>query len=80
MISEQYVSYDSIGNLDLFINAVNFISSQKNTLAIRTRSIGPTMLSINAAQANFWAAVVVIILPVLILIVGGYICIKRRKR
>ncbi len=80
MLAEDLVSYASIGNLDLFLNSVNFISDQGNTLAIRTRSYTQQYLSLNAAQSNFWAATVVIIIPVLVLVLGGFICIRRRKR
>jgi len=80
LIHEDMVSYTSIGNLDLFINSVNFISNHVSSLAIRTRSYTQEYLTLNAAQVNFWAATVVIIIPVLILAVGGFICIRRRKR
>ena len=80
LIDESMVSYTSIGNLDLFLNTVNFISDQESTLAIRTRSYTQELLTLNQAQVNFWATVVVIIIPVLILAFGGFVCIRRRKR
>jgi len=80
LIDESMVTYSSIGNLDLFLNSVNYLSDQEETLAVRTRSLTQEYLTINAAQVNFWAVLVVIVLPALVLGFGGFICIRRRKK
>ncbi len=80
LIDESMMSYPSIGNLDLILNSVNFVSDQESNLAIRTRSVTQQYLSMNAAQVNFWAIIIVVVIPVFVLSFGGYICIRRRKR
>lgn len=79
-IEENMLSYPSIGNLDMFVKSVNFVADREDSLAIRTRSIKQQYLSLTAAEVNLWSAVVVILIPVSILALGGYICIRRRKR
>ncbi|QHQ61152.1 ABC transporter [Anaerocolumna sedimenticola] len=80
MIDESMMSYPSIGNLDLMLNSINFVSNKESNLAIRTRSVTQQYLTMNAAQVNFWAIVIVVVIPVFVLAFGGYICIRRRKK
>ncbi|MGB8452964.1 MAG: GldG family protein [Anaerocolumna sp.] len=80
MIDEQMMAYPSIGNLDLMLNSINFVADKESNLAIRTRSVTQQYLTMNAAQVNFWAIVIVVIIPVFVLAFGGFICIRRRKK
>jgi ABC-2 type transport system permease protein len=80
MVDEQMMSYPSIGNLDLMINSINFVTNKESSLAIRTRSVTQQYLTMNAAQVNFWAILIVVIIPVFVLAFGGFICIRRRKK
>jgi ABC-2 type transport system permease protein len=80
IIDEGMVSYSALGNLDLFLNSVNFVSNKEESLAIRTRSVTQEYLTLNAAQVNFWAVIIIVIIPVLVLSIGGYICLRRRKK
>jgi ABC-2 type transport system permease protein len=80
LTDESFVSYPSIGNLDLFLNSVNYTAGKVEALAVRTRSIEQAYLTLNAAQVNFLAPVIVAVIPVIILGIGGFICIRRRKK
>lgn len=81
LISDEILASSSVGNLDLFVNSVNFIAgADQQSLAIPTKSTQATYLTVNAAQANILMLLVVIIIPVLILALGGFICIRRRKK
>jgi len=80
LTDESFVSYPSIGNMDLFINSVNYTAGKQETLAVRTRSIEQAYLTLNAAQVNFLAPVIVVVIPVIILGIGGFICIRRRRK
>lgn len=80
MVDEQMISHNSIGNLDVMINSINYLSNKESNLSIRTRSVVQQYLTLNAAQVNFWAALIVIVIPVFVLAVGGFICLRRRKK
>ncbi|MFU0826388.1 MAG: ABC-transp-aux domain-containing protein [Lachnoclostridium sp.] len=80
MIDEQMLSYNTIGNLDLMVNSVNYVTNKESSLSIRTRSVTQQYLTLNAAQVNFWAILVVVVIPVFVLAFGGFICVRRRKK
>jgi ABC-2 type transport system permease protein len=80
IIEESMLNYTSIGNMNLFINSVNFLADRESSIAVPTRSVVQEYLTLNAAQVNFWGAVVVVVIPVLVLTLGGFICLRRRKK
>jgi ABC-2 type transport system permease protein len=77
---ESFVSYPSIGNLDLFLNTVSYTAGKQETLAVPTRSTEQAYLTLNAAQVSILAPVIVAVIPIFILGIGGFICIRRRKK
>ncbi|WP_097015032.1 GldG family protein [Anaerocolumna aminovalerica] len=80
MIDEDLTAFPSSGNMDMFLNTVNYVGGKDNSVAIPIRNLAQEYLTISASQSNFWAALVVIVIPASFLITGGYICIKRRKK
>lgn len=70
----------SYGNLDLILNTVNYLAGEEESVSIPAKSTTQEYVTLTAAQVNFWASIVVIIIPVVILSIGGYVCIKRRKK
>lgn len=80
LIDESTVSTSSLGNLDLFLNSVNYVTDKKDTLAVRTVSTEQQYLNVTAAQANLWSVLIVVVLPVLVLASGGYVVLRRRKK
>jgi ABC-2 type transport system permease protein len=80
MIDEDMSAFPSAGNRDMFLNTVNYIGGIDDSVAIPIRNLAQEYLTISASQSNFWAALVVIIIPASFLVTGGYICIKRRKK
>lgn len=80
LTDESFVSYPSIGNLDLFLNSVSYLADKQETLAVPTKSVVQAYLTLNAAQVNILAPLIVVVIPIIILSIGGYICIRRRKK
>jgi ABC-2 type transport system permease protein len=80
LIDEGMITYPSLGNLDLFLNTINFTTDQESQTAIQAKTLLPGYLTLTAAQANMWAIIVVIIIPVALLTFGGYVTVKRRKK
>lgn len=80
LIDESFVAYPSIGNLDLFLNSINYTAGKAETLSVRTRSIEQAYLTLNAAQVNMLAPVFVAVIPIIILAIGGFVCVRRRKK
>lgn len=80
IIDESMTSYASIGNLDLFVNSIQYLADVEEAIYIPTKSVVQQYLSLTQAQVNLWSSIVIILIPVSILGVGGYVCIKRRKK
>lgn len=80
LIDESMVSSSSLGNLDLFLNSVNYVTDKADTLAVRTVSTQQQYLNVTAAQANLWSVLMVIVLPVFVLGTGGFVVLRRRKK
>lgn len=80
LIDENTVSSSSLGNLDLFLNTVNYVTDKKDTLAVRTVSTEQQYLTVTAAKASLWSILIVVVLPVLVLVSGGYVVLRRRKK
>ncbi len=80
MILDGYTDMDTLGNLDLFLNTVNTITEQDNTLSIRTVSLAVDTITLTAAQVNLWTAIYIVIIPAVILITGIVVTVRRRKK
>jgi ABC-type uncharacterized transport system involved in gliding motility auxiliary subunit len=66
------------GNVNLFVNAINWLSAQENLIAIRPREAGDSRLTITALQARavWWLSVLVV--PAVVF--GAGIIAWRRRR
>lgn len=80
VIEDSLLSYQSVGNLELFLGSINYVVDREESLAINSRSYGLEQLYLTGSQVYFWAAVVVIVIPAATLIAGGIIVYKRRKK
>lgn len=68
------------GNSDILSGTIGFLSGDMDTLSIPTKSVTPELIQLTQQQAILWGAVVVIIVPVIILVTGVMVSLKRRKR
>ena len=74
----QYV--DMAGNLNLFLNAVDWLAGRQNLVSVRPKVMDTRTLSLTRRQTQtvFWVSVVVV--PGLVTAVGMMILIARRRR
>jgi len=80
LLDDSMVSLTSLGNTDLFLNSIKWITGNKVNLSIPTRSLLPTYLTLNAADVIFYSALVIIVIPLMILITGAVVTMRRRKK
>lgn len=66
-------------NSDLFMNSLNWMCDQAETISIRAKSLDETGLTLTQAQSSFWSIVLLGVIPGA-LIVAGVIVVMRRKR
>lgn len=76
-INDQFVSNG--GNLDFFMNSVNWLQDKKDSIAIRPKSLSDGKITMNALQQVGFAGLVVIIIPAAIIIWGVTVWNRRRQ-
>lgn len=79
--ADTYLALSNYANASLLTGSVNYMTDAEEVSAIRTLSFdSEEMLTINAAQANTIAIILVIIVPVLMIVAGICIMLRRRSR
>ena len=78
---DEYLQISNYANGSLLTDSVNYMAEAETVSAVRTISFdSEEMLTINAAQANSIAIVLVIAIPVLLIATGIYVMLRRRSR
>jgi len=67
------------GNMDFFMNSLSWVNEQEKTISLRSKSMFMLKLEMTAFQVYLYAAIVVIIIPLLILIAGVIVYLRRKK-
>ena len=70
--------YGVLGNADFFHNAVAFLGEDENLIRIRARPSTGDTVYISAAQGRLVFAVCLVLVPLLTLVVGGVVVVRRR--
>lgn len=74
------LSQTSVNNSAYFINMFNTLAEREDTITIESKTIGGEELGITAAQANSLGITFTVVIPVLVLLAGLVIWIRRRNR
>ncbi|MBR6535845.1 MAG: Gldg family protein [Lachnospiraceae bacterium] len=81
VFSNNYTTLSNYANASLLTGSVNYLAGMDNMSNIRTLSFETEeMLTINAAQANTIAIVLVIAVPVALILCGIYVMLRRKNR
>ncbi|MDO5378506.1 MAG: Gldg family protein [Clostridia bacterium] len=67
-------------NSDLFMNSLDWMCDQAETISIRAKSLDEAGLTLTQAQSSFWSAVMIGIIPGVLLIAGLAIVVRRKRR
>ena len=68
----------SEANNDFYYNSLSFMAGNEGSIYIRPKNISPNVLLITKSQGYLIAGITVIVIPILILIAGFIVWIKRR--
>ena len=83
LFNDQMNTMVSGANYELISASVNWMCKSEedsNTISIASKSYDTSTLTIPAADASFWSIFVTAVVPVVILVIGGGIWMKRRKQ
>ncbi|MGH4050876.1 MAG: GldG family protein [Clostridium sp.] len=76
--SSGFVNVAGGGNMDLFMNSMNWVQDLKDNISITPKDLTTEALKITQAQILGFSALVVIVIPGIVLIAGVVIWLKRR--
>lgn len=66
-------------NVELFLNGLNWLSDQEDVINISSKSMFRLPLRINALQAWIYAAISILLIPLLIIICGTFVSFRRKN-
>ncbi len=75
-----FMQYSNSNNQDFLINMFNFISGKEEGVTITPKSFSYTGFDMNEQQANILGVVLCIIIPIVVVVLGIVIWIRRRHR
>ena len=67
-------------NGDFFLNALNWMCEQEESISIRAKPLSSETLTLSSRDASLWSAVVVGVVPVALVAVGVVIWFRRKRR
>lgn len=67
-------------NSDLFLNALEWMSGQEETISIRAKSMDGERLTLTSAQSSLWSVVLIGVVPAAFVIIGLVVVIRRKRQ
>ena len=71
---------DGYGNGKLLSGTISYMAGEAEVITIPSKSTGPDYIYLTQQQGILWGALVVVILPLVILLSGILVSVKRRRR
>lgn len=79
-LDDMYNAYSSGANLDLGMNALSFMIGEQEAIAIRSKSLNYSYLTINESTASYLKVMMIGVFPLAFLGYGVYVIVGRRRR
>ena len=80
LLQDQANMQVSGGNLDFFLNCLNYVCQQEEAISIHAKSIGYEYLTMNSGTAARLSLLVVFVIPAFALAIGITIWVRRKRR
>ncbi len=78
-LEESYNSFSSGANVNIAMNALSELIGEREALAIRSKSLGYTYLSIDSASSSLLEFIMIAAVPILFLGIGIVVVLMRRR-
>ncbi len=79
-LDDMYNAYSSGANLDLGMNALSFMIGEREAVAIRSKSLNYSYLTINESAASYLKVMMIGVFPLAFWGYGVYVIVSRRRR
>lgn len=80
MLQQQVDAMVSGANGNLFMNTLNWMCEQEETISIRAKSLHQSGLTLTSAESNLWSIVLVGMVPLAFIAAGVTVWIRRKRR
>lgn len=80
MLQEYVDGVVSYANSNAFLNAVNWMCDQEETISIRGKSLDTESLAVPSSQSSFWSIVLIGLVPAAFIALGVTVCVRRKRR
>jgi ABC-type uncharacterized transport system involved in gliding motility auxiliary subunit len=77
-LDSQMLSIPGIANVDFFMNSVNWAQDKEENITIRPKSLESERMAISQVQVLLNAALVILVIPFAVFILGGVVWMRRR--
>lgn len=77
-LHSNFVSNSGFANKDFIVNSVKYLSGSTSLMSIGPKDMTPQTIAIDASQANVLTVLVIIVIPVVILIFGFIVWLRRK--
>lgn len=76
---DESLTANGLGNSDLFLNSINWLQNNTEYISVSPKDLSSNYLQLNGAKQILFSGLVVIVIPLMILISGITICIRRKN-
>lgn len=77
-LNQSFLSESGFANKDFYLNSLSYMTEQTNSIYIRPKDVSPQILAISGKQALTYGGIVLVGIPLLILLAGLFIWLRRR--
>lgn len=67
-------------NANLFLNVLNWMAGQEDSISIRSKSMDAAKLTVSQSSATMWTIIMIGVIPVGLVIIGIIIWMRRKRR
>lgn len=80
LVHDTILEKEALGNCDLFLQSIGNLTGKQSSSNIPVKSSLPSYLTVATGQFALWTVITCVALPVIILVIGIVICVRRRRR
>jgi len=77
-LDNSFLNAPNFANSDFFMNTVNWLQNKEESITIRPKSLTTERLAISQSQALIYSAIVVIVIPLLVFVMGTVVWLRRK--
>lgn len=76
---DESLTANGLGNTDLLLNSINWLQDNTQNISVSPKDLSSNYLQLSGAKQLLFSGLVVIVIPIIILISGITVCIRRKN-